>query len=211
MQRPDFYARPTQEMGCDRCATPLDRIERYSRKEMLQSTSKRTEHYLPIYLMCDEISHVLAGGRHFLGTATTGRRPSRSFEGFTSPDHSTCAGDCVVPEQVILAFVMARVEVILAPVRTVILMFQQISIVSQQFTLLVDCPRLTHGESNVGSCKGITWSFSPWKNSAQACCGSSVVSSSAGSTSSTAFRQSSTGKSLTGPACRRMRQCRASA
>ena len=29
-------------------------------------------------------------------------------------------------------------------------MFQQISIVSQQFTVLVDGPRLTHGESNVG-------------------------------------------------------------
>jgi len=50
MQRPNFYARPTQVMGCDCCATPLDRIERYSRKETLQSTlqitSNRTEHNL---------------------------------------------------------------------------------------------------------------------------------------------------------------------
>src|SRR5208337_5607423 len=100
--------------------------------------------------MYDCISHVLAGGRHFLGTATMGRRPSCSCEDFTSPEHGTRVGYCVVPEQVVLAFIMARVDVVLAPVCTVILMLRQISIVSQRFAVLVDDPRLTHGEPNVG-------------------------------------------------------------
>src|SRR5208282_3999821 len=59
-------------------------------------------------------------------------------------------GYCVVPEQVVLAFIMARVDVVLAPVCTVILMLGQISIVYQRFAVLVDDPRLTHGEPNVG-------------------------------------------------------------
>ena len=48
--------------------------------------------------------------------AQIGRRPSRTFEDFTSPEHGTRVGDCVVPEHVVLAFIMARVDVVLAPV-----------------------------------------------------------------------------------------------
>ena len=48
--------------------------------------------------------------------AQMGRRPTHTFEDFTSPEHSTGVGDRVVPEQVVLAFIMARVDVVLAPV-----------------------------------------------------------------------------------------------
>ena len=45
-----------------------------------------------------------------------GRHPTRTFEDFTSPEHRTRVTDCAVPEHVFLALIVARVDVVFAPV-----------------------------------------------------------------------------------------------